>query len=122
MINWKNTAENLVLVLITGILFTMLGLCGGYLIAIKSAEKMVNSQKSLIESAIEKNNTAITNNVSTDIRKLKSNKSAPVQIDLNPMMESKISTPLPQKQDDSIVAKPERKGFFSRIFKKSKSN
>lgn len=115
MINWKNTAENLALILITGVLFCALGLCGGYFISIKSSERMVLSQKSLIEQAIEKDNTAITNNVSTEIKRIKSKKSEPIVLDLNPLINSEITQK--QEQDTVSVTTP-KKSFFKRLFTK----
>lgn len=115
MINWKNTAENLALILITGVLFCALGLFGGYRISIKVSETMLESQKSLIEQAIEKDNTAITNNVSTEIKKIKSKKSEPINLDLNPLMSAEISK---NQEKDTVSEQQPRRSFFKRLFTK----
>jgi hypothetical protein len=117
MINWKNTTENLGLILITGIVFGSLGLFGGFKISVQTAENMLEQQKSIIELAIKKETTAITNSVTTQIDKIKSKKSEPINIVIDPQTNSVIS----DRDTTQVITVEKKKGFFKRLFKKRKN-
>ena len=51
--NLKNLVENLIITIVV----LMAGMAGGYYISVNSAERMLESQKSLIEAAIRKETT-----------------------------------------------------------------
>ncbi len=114
MINWKNTAENLGIM----ILAATFGLIAGYLISIQSAERMLEQQKEIIELAIRKETTNITNSVTTEIRKIKGKKTDPVNINIDPNYNSEIQQS--QATDSTPVAKSKGPGFFNRLFGKNK--
>lgn len=115
IINWKNTAENLALVLIGVVAGALLG----YFISIKSSEAMLESQKEIITEAIKKETTAIHNTVKTEINKVKNRKGEPININITPNTDQELNQ---QNNDDLTItqdstSKPEKKrGFFRRLF------
>ena len=103
MINWKNTTENLILVLITSIAFLVLGVGIGYKVSINA----INTQQEIIIKAIDKNTTEIVNEFS----KIKNKKGEPIIINLdNEATTNGINL------DSSSVTK--KKGFFKKLFSK----
>lgn len=110
MINWKNTAENLGLSLIS----IIVGVVIGYKVSVTTAEKMLHKQKELIELAIKKETTSINNSVTTEISKVKSRKSEPINIVIDPTTNSAISN----KDSVQFVPVEEKEGFFKRLFSK----
>ena len=112
MINWRNIAENLMLTLVS----VAFGILIGWQLTIKTVDTTLNQQKSIIEEAIRKETTSITNEVKTEIRKIKGKKSAPISIKIDPNINSSIA-----KQDTSVI-KPreprEKGGFFKGLFSK----
>lgn len=111
MINWKNTAENLGLVLV-GVVF---GAILGYKISIKTAEVLLEQQKSLIERAIDKETikNEITNEIKIEIDKIKKSDSINININQTPDNKQDPTNIIIKKQ------KPEKKkGFFGRLFSK----
>ncbi|NKI28269.1 hypothetical protein HCG49_17075 [Arenibacter sp. 6A1] len=115
MINWKNTAENLGLIIIAA----TFGLIAGYLISIQSSERMIEQQKEIIEMAIRKETTNITNSVTTEIRKIKGKKTDPVNINIDPNWNSEIHQ-TEQDSDSSFVPETKSPGFFKRLFGNNK--
>ncbi|MGJ5643209.1 hypothetical protein [Formosa sp. S-31] len=113
--NWKNTAEN-VLILLLGIL---IGVVIGYKVSVTTAEKMLDNQKALIEQAIQKNTTAINNTVTNEFSKIKSNKADPINIIIKPDSNSAIE--VKNSIQDSIPEPEPKTGFFKRLFN-GKSN
>ena len=113
MINWKNIAENLILTLIS----VIVGVFIGYIISINVANTIVEQQKSTIEMAIKKETTSITNQVTTEIRKLKATKSEPINIVIDPATKSVISN----RDTSKIIVVQKRKGFFKRLFTKKQN-
>lgn len=105
-INWKNTTENLAIILVS----VLIGVFIGYKVSIVSSERMLESQKALIEQAIKKETTAIYNEVNTEIKKIKSNKSGPIEVVIDPTSNSQIN----QVKKDSIPK--EKTSFFKRLF------
>ncbi len=110
MINWKNIAENLILTLIS----VIVGVFIGYIVSIKVANSIIENQKTTIEMAIRKETTSITNQVTTEIRKLKATKSEPINIVIDPTTKSVISS----KDTSQIIVVQKKKGFFKRLFTK----
>ena len=114
-INWKNTAENLLLVLIG----VVAGVAIGYYVSVKTAEKMLENQKEIIVEAIRKETTAINNTVKTEINKVKNRKGEPININITPNTDQELNQ---QNNDDHNISqdstsKPEKKrGFFRRLF------
>ena len=113
MWNWKNVAENLLLVLIS----MSLGVIVGAFVAVKVADIVLDNQKSIIETAIKKETTAINNNVITEIRKIKSKGSEPINIIIDPNTNSVISN----KDTTQVITVQEKKGFFKRLFSKKEN-
>lgn len=112
MINWKNTAENIGILLIGVVAGTALG----YYVSVTTAERMLEAQKSIIELAIKKETTSITNQVRTEIRKIKARKGSSIQLVIEPTMKSEIEQ---QETNNTQIAQPEEKSnFFKRIFNK----
>lgn len=109
--NLKNLVENLIITIV--VLIT--GMAGGYYFSINSAERMVESQKSLIEAAIRKETTNITNEFKTEIKKLKVKKDGTVNLAIEPKLDNKASTHINDTRVDTI---PRKKTLFKRIFGK----
>jgi len=110
-INWKNTAENLALVLITFII----GSYSGYKISVKTAETMLEQQKELIIKAIDKETikNEILNKIDVKIDKIKKSDNLKINIKQDPKNDQK-PTNIIMKTKDSILKK--KKGFFKRLF------
>ncbi len=123
IINWKNTAENLILVLVS----VIAGVAIGYYVSVETAETMLENQKEIIVEAIRKETTAINNTVKTEINKVKNRKGEPININITPNTDQELSQ---QNNKDQIIlqdttSKPEkRRGFFRRLLggKKNKKN
>jgi hypothetical protein len=113
MINWRNIAENLVLTLIS----VTLGVLIGWQLTIRTVDAALEQQKSIIEEAIRKETTSITNEVKTEIRKIKGKKSGPISIEIDPYIKSDIET---NENIDSVINQPieDNAGFFKRLFNK----
>lgn len=118
IINWKNTAENLILVLIG----VIAGVGIGYYVSIKSAEAMLDNQKEIIVEAIRKETTSITNEFKTEIKKLK-NRKGELTLDVKPIIENQI-----EQNGDTITTAQEqtepkkKRGFLGRLFGKKNKN
>ncbi|WP_417289615.1 hypothetical protein [Corallibacter sp.] len=115
IINWKNTAENLILVLVG----VIAGVAIGYYVSIKSAEAMLENQKDIITEAIKKETTAIHNTVKTEINKVKNRKGEPININITPNtdQELKQQNNADQNVSQDSTSNPEQKrGFFRRLF------
>ena len=109
--NWKNVAENLGIALI-GVLF------GSVLtyFTITQANKALTAQlRPVIEQAIAKETTAITNEFKTEIKKLKAKGASTIELTVEPEIENKAQTNI---EKDS--AKNDDRGFFGRLFGKKK--
>ncbi|EGV44256.1 hypothetical protein BZARG_782 [Bizionia argentinensis JUB59] len=127
MINWKNTAENLILVLVG----VIAGVAIGYHVSVKTAEKMLENQKEIITEAIKKETTAIHNTVTTEINKVKNRKGEPINIIIEPNNDNQLRQETNTDQSNRYqtnsqdsTPKPEKKrGFFKRLFggKKNKN-
>lgn len=120
IINWKNTAENLILVLIGVVAGAFLG----YFISIKSSEVMLESQKEIITEAIKKETTAIHNTVKTEINKVKNRKGEPINIVIEPNNDNELNQQNNKITSQDSTSVPEEKlGFFKRLFggKKNKN-
>tara|TARA_R110002049_G_C8936073_1_gene544595 strand:- start:276 stop:626 length:351 start_codon:yes stop_codon:yes gene_type:complete len=114
MMNWKNTAENLLLVLI-GIIA---GVGIGYYVSITVAERMLDNQKDIIVEAIRKETTSITNEFKTEIKKLK-NRKGTVVLDVKPILENQIDQDeINTNTRDSIPKPDKKKGWLGRLFSK----
>jgi len=110
--NWKNTAENLLLVLIG----VVAGVFIGYAVSVKTAERMLEQQKSLIEKAINKE--TIKNEIKNEIKIDKIKKSDSISIVLSPENNQKPINVISKEIDTSGAE--EKKGFFKRLFGKRK--
>ncbi|AUS04490.1 hypothetical protein [Pseudotamlana carrageenivorans] len=108
--NWKNTAENLALVLIS----ILVGVGIGYYVSIQVAETMLNNQKDIIVEAIRKETTAINNTVKTEINKVKNRKGEPINIVVEPYSNNELD--IKKNIQDSTPAPEPKRGFFRRIF------
>lgn len=116
-INWKNTAENLILILAS----VIVGVIIGYTISIQVASRMLEEQKSIIEMAIKKETTSITNQVTTEIKKIKARKNdEPINMVIEPKPVNTIEQETNMEIDTLIgPTKPAKKqGFFKRLFGK----
>ncbi len=115
--NWKNTAEN-ILILLLGILA---GVVIGYKVSVTTAEVMLENQKELIYEAINKNTTAINNTVTNEFKKIKSRKSEPINIVIKPESNNAIQSNEASDTLSEVIPKEKRKGFFGRLFGKKKN-
>lgn len=108
MINYKNTTENL-LIVIFGVL---VGGAVAYFAATQANKQTILALRPVIEEAIRKETTSITNTFKTEIKKLKARKGAAVNVSVDPVLDNEANTSI---KKDSLSKK---RGFFSRIFKK----
>lgn len=107
-INWKNTAENLGLVM-AGFL---VGALVGYRVTISTAKSMVREVRPTIEKAIDKE--SIKNEIKNEIKIDKIKKSDSIKITLEPINNQKPVNVLTKKDS----TKQKKKGFFARLFGK----
>lgn len=117
-INWKNTAENLIIMIVV----FLVGAYVGYKASIIATDKAIAQLKPTIEKAIDKETitNTITNAIDLEIRKIKKSDTLTFNITQQPLNELKPinyieKLPKLPKQKDSI-----RKGFFGRLFSKEK--
>ena len=108
IMNWKNTAENLLIALI-GILF---GAALTYVIITQTNKNMVAQLRPVIEQAIAKETTSIKNEFATEIKKLKAKKGSTVELQIDPTLDNKAQTNI---KKDSM---PEKTNFLKRWFGK----
>lgn len=118
IINWKNTAENLIIALIG----VIAGVAIGYYVSVKAAEAMLDNQKEIIVEAIRKETTSIKNEFNTEIKKLK-NRKGELTLDVKPVIENQIE----QNGDTISVTQPppepkKKRGFLGRLFGKKNKN
>lgn len=104
--NFKNLAENLIIVIIAGLIGGVIG----YMASTKANKQTIELLRPAIEEAIRKETTSITNEFKTEIKKLKNRGSGNIRLEIEPILENKI-----QQNKDTVKLK-KRKGFFSRIF------
>lgn len=108
--NWKNVAENLFLILIS----MAFGVVVGAFVAVKVTDIVLDNQKSIIETAIKKETTAIHNTLNNEFKKIKSKKSEPINIIIDPTNNSVISS----ADTTQMITVEKKKGFFKRLFTK----
>ena len=100
MINWKNTAENLGLVLIGIIAGTIIG----HVITKKTADSLIIELKPTIEKAIDKETIANTINNAIDLKIDKIKKSDTLEININQTPENDLKpSNVLVKKDNCIV-------------------
>lgn len=112
--NFKNVAENLVIVLI-GIVF---GSVLTFYMITQSNKALGKQLTPIIQQAIAKETTAITNEFITEIKKLKSKNGGNVELIITPDIDNKAQTNITK---DSLPEK-EKTGFFKRLFGKKDKN
>lgn len=116
--NWKNTAENLLIVLIG----VIAGVAIGYYVSVTTAKAMLDNQKEIIVEAIRKETTSILNEFDIDVKKIK-NRKGELTLDVKPIIENQIN----QKEvntniQDTIPEPEEKKGWLGRLFSKKNNN
>lgn len=107
-INWKNTAENLVLTIIT----FLVGAIVGYYASIFTAEKMIEQLTPTIKEAILKETTKIENKIDMKIEKIKKSDSIHINISQEPkndIKQQKVSV----KNNDTVR---KNRSWFGRTF------
>ncbi len=107
-INWKNTAENLVLTIIT----FLVGAIVGYYASTFTAERMLEQLTPTIKEAILKETTKIENKIDMKIDKIKKSDSINInisQVPKNEIKQQKVSV----KNTDSVR---KNKTWFGRTF------
>lgn len=109
--NLKNVIENLVLILIS----VTVGVGIGAFVAIKVTDMVLDNQNQIIEAAINKNTTEIKNEFKNEFKKIKSKKSQPINIVIDPTTNSVISS----KDSTQVITVEKKKGFFKRLFTKN---
>lgn len=111
MINWKNTAENLGLIIVA----FLVGAAVGYFASTFTAQAMIDQMIPTIEKAIDKETikNEIRNDIKVDIDKIKKSDSLTINIKQVPdNMQKPTNVITPTK--DPIPEK--KKGFFKRLF------
>ena len=100
MINWKNTAENLGLVLVGIIAGTIIG----HIITKKTADSLITELKPTIEKAIDKETIANTINNAIDLKIDKIKKSDTLEININQTPENDLKpSNVLLKKDNCVV-------------------
>ncbi len=121
MINWKNTAENLGISIIT----FLSGAFTCYVLMSKTvdstANRILEANNEVIMEAIKKETTSITNEFKTEIKKLKNRKGS-VTLETSPILENKIHVDVRDSIPKDVVEVPKKTGFFKRLFKKRKKD
>lgn len=112
----KNTIENVLIILITIIVSGSTGGYVGYKAAKESASSVFEQHKEIIVESIRKETTSIKNEMNTNFEKIKSNKSEPINIVIDPSTKSVIN----QADSSQVITVKEEKGFFKRLFSKKK--
>ncbi len=117
MINWRNTTENLGLILITAIVMGGFGLFGGYFISTKTNQQTIDQLKPIIAKAIDKETikNEIQNDIDLRIDKIKKSDSLNINIHQIPDNTQKPTNIIISKKDSVPEIK---KGFFGRLFSK----
>ena len=112
MINWKNTAENLGLVLIAFLVGSFIG----YKASRMTSKDIIEQLKPTIEKAIDKETITNTINNAIDLKidKIKKSDSININVNQTPDNTQKPKNIIVQNRD-SI---PKKKGFFKRLFSK----
>lgn len=114
--NWKNTAENILIILLGILAGTILG----FKVSITTAKAMLENQKELIQLAIQKETTAINNNVITEIKKIKGKKSQPINVIIRPDLNNTIQQEEENTVIESVQPKKERTFIGRLLHKKDK--
>lgn len=109
-INWKNTAENLIIIIAT----LFVGAFIGYKASTLTNEKVLEQLIPTIERAIDKETikNEIKNEIDIDIDKIKKSDSLKIHINQIPENKQKPTNVIVQTKD-SVVKK---KGLFKRLF------
>ncbi len=115
MINFKNTTENLIIVIIVMVISGFTGGYIGYQSASKSTLKTLSAQQPLIEMAIQKNTSEIQNVFQNEFKKIKNKKGEPINIVIDPSTKSIITS-----DTNQVVKVEEKKGFFKQFFHKKR--
>ncbi len=106
IMNFKNLAENLIIVIVCN----ASGAFAGYY----AATNAIETQKDLIEQAIDKNTSEIQNTFQNEFKKVKNKKGEPINIVIDPNSNNVISN---LDTTQALNVKTE-KGFFRRMFSK----
>ncbi|MBU2923052.1 DUF3888 domain-containing protein [Winogradskyella psychrotolerans] len=114
--NFRNLAENLIIVLIS----VSVGGYVGYTASTASNKQTIELLRPTIEEAIRKETTSISNEFKTEIKKLK-NRKGELTLDVKPIIENQI-----EQHGDTITVTPkkeskDRPGFFKRLFGKKQN-
>ena len=107
-INWENTAENLVLIIVS----VFVGAIIGYYASIFTAEKMIEQMTPTIKEAILKETTKIENKIDLQIDKIK--KSETIDINVNQTPKNEIEQKKVSVKNNDTVRK--NKTWFGRTF------
>lgn len=108
----KNVAENLAITIVA----LIVGVFIGFTVSIKTTERIVASQETIIREAIRKETTAINNTVTNSFRKIKGKKSEPINIVIKPETNSAIQNNEIEVDSIKQINSENKKGFFNRVF------
>lgn len=101
--NFKNLAENLIIVIVA----VSIGGFVGYTASINSNKQTIELLRPTIEEAIRKETTNITNEFKTEIKKLKSRGNGTTILEIKPKLDNEIE--VNKTSLDSIKTKPKKK-------------
>lgn len=109
--NYKNLAENLIIIIVVG----LLGGTIGYTASTKSNKQVIEQLTPTIQRAIDKETikNEILNEIEVKVDKIKKSDSINININQIPDNNQKPKNVIVQKPDP---VKPEKKGFFKRLF------
>jgi len=87
-VNFKNLTENLIIIIVVGLLCGGIGAYTGYKSASESALSMIEAQQPIIEMAIAKNTSEIENTFTNEFKKIKNKKGEAINIIIDPSTNS----------------------------------
>ena len=90
MINWKNTAENLGLILASMTLGVILGSYITHRTSKSTLEAFAEANNKVLIEAIKKETVSTENNFDVDVEKTKGKKGGKVDINIAPKMENEV--------------------------------
>ena len=110
--NFKNLAENLIIAIVV----SLIGGFVGYTASLKTNKQAIELLRPVIEQAIIKETTSISNEFRTEIKKLKTKRGSTTTLEITPEIKSVITPPI---KADSIIApskKQEKRKKFLGLF------
>ena len=114
--NYKNLAENLIIIIVVGALCGSIGYKAGYNGSTKANKQVLEQLTPTIREAILKETTKIENKIDLKIDKIK--KSDSIQINVNQQPKNNLEQQKIEVVKDTVPVK--KRSWFGRLFSKNK--